>query len=175
MSIGVSTDEEIREGHEAPRVAGRASASPAEPVHSWSMEAPFKILEHPADIGFQAWGRTQAELFENAALALFSLSCELATVQESESRTVEVSASGLEDLLYAWLAELLAIAEGERVVFRRAAVSLVDAERIRATVYGEPLDRSRHRSGTHIKAITFHQLYVREIPDGWSAQVFVDL
>src|SRR5205823_13523287 len=54
------------------------------------------------------------------ALALFSLSCELATVQESESRTVEVSASDLEDLLYAWLAELLAISEGERVVFRRA-------------------------------------------------------
>src|SRR5438067_13451896 len=101
-------------GMKPPRVAVGPSASPAQPVHSWSMEAAFKILEHPADIGFQAWGRTQAELFENAALALFSLSCELPTVQESESRTVEVSASALDDLLYAWLAELLAIAEGER-------------------------------------------------------------
>src|SRR2546423_9823477 len=84
MSIGPSI-RETRERDEVPRVAVGPSASPAEPVHSWSMEAPFKILEHPADIGFQAWGRTQAELFENAALALFSLSCELATVQESES------------------------------------------------------------------------------------------
>jgi protein archease len=139
------------------------------------MQAPFQILEHPADIGFRAWGRTQSDLFENAALALFSLSCELPTVQESESRTIEVTGSDVENLLYAWLAELLAIAEGERLVFRRVAVSLVDAGRIRATVYGEPLDRRRHRSGTHIKAVTFHQLYVKETPDGWSAQVFLDL
>jgi SHS2 domain-containing protein len=135
----------------------------------------FQILEHPADIGFQAWGCTQAELFENAALALFSLSCELATVQESESRTVEVTASDRESLLYAWLADLLAVAEGERRVFRRAAVFHVDAERIRATVYGEPFDRNRHHTGTHIKAVTFHQLYVKQTPDGWSAQVFLDL
>ena len=135
----------------------------------------FQILEHPADIGFRAWGRTQGELFENSALALFSLSCELATVQESESRRVELTASDLESLLYAWLAELLAMAEGERLMFRRAAVSLVDAGRIHATVYGEPLDRSRHHSGTHIKAVTFHQLYVKETPAGWSAQVFLDL
>ena len=69
----------------------------------------FQILEHPADIGFQAWGRTQAELFENSALALFSLSCELATVQESELRGVELTASDRESLLYAWLAELQAV------------------------------------------------------------------
>ena len=30
----------------------------------------FVILEHPADIGFRAFGGTLAELFENAALAL---------------------------------------------------------------------------------------------------------
>jgi SHS2 domain-containing protein len=139
------------------------------------MPAPFQILEHPADIGFQAWGRTQAELFENAALALFSLSCELSTVHDTESRPVEVTASDLESLLYAWLAELVAIAEADHFVFRRAVVSFADSSRIRATVYGEPLDRGRHHSGTHIKAVTFHQLHVRETPDGWSAQVFLDL
>ena len=139
------------------------------------MPAPFQILEHPADIGFQAWGRTQPELFENAALALFSLSCDLSTVHETESRLVEVTASDLDSLLYAWLAELLAIAEVERLVFRHAAVSFTDSSRIRATVYGEPFDHARHKTGTHIKAVTFHQLYVREMPDGWSAQVFLDL
>ena len=139
------------------------------------MSPQFELLEHPADVGFRAWGRTQAEVFENAALALFSLACDLAAVAEKESRTVEVTGNDLENLLYAWLAELLAIAEGERLAFRRAALSVADASRVRATVYGEPLDRSRHHSGTHIKAVTFHQLYVRETPDGWSAQVFLDL
>src|SRR2546430_3559387 len=133
------------------------------------MQAPFEIVEHPADIGFRAWGRTPAELFENAALALFSLSCELAAVQEKESRTVEIGGAELEMLLYAWLAELLAIAEGERVIFRRSVVSSIDGNGLRATIYGEPFDRSRHHCGSHIKAVTFHPVYVQESSEGWCA------
>jgi SHS2 domain-containing protein len=139
------------------------------------VQPPFEILEHPADIGFRAWGRTREEVFENAALALFSLTCDLETVEEKESRAIEVSASEQETLLYAWLAELLAVSEGEHIVFRRAVVSLAGADRVLATVYGEPFDRERHHSGTHIKAVTFHQLKIEESAEGWCAQVFLDL
>ena len=139
------------------------------------VQAPFEILEHPADIGFRAWGRTREELFENAALALFSLGCELATVEERVSRTVRVMAADLEMLLYAWLAELLAVSEGERVVFRKALVEFDGSDRLRGTARGEAFDPERHHSGTHIKAVTFHQLYVKESEEGWCAQVFLDL
>lgn len=139
------------------------------------MQRPFEILEHPADIGFRAWGRGREELFENAALALFSLACDLETVEERESRVVEVNATDPETLLYSWLAELLAISEGEHVVFRRAEVSAASAKCVQATVYGEPFDRQQHHSGTHIKAVTFHQLKIEESADGWCAQVFLDL
>jgi SHS2 domain-containing protein len=136
---------------------------------------PFEILEHPADIGFRAWGRTCEELYENAALALFSLACDLETVKEKEARAIEVSGSEPETLLYTWLAELLAVSEAERIVFGRAAVSSTSADRVLATVYGEPFDRQRHRSGTHIKAVTFHQLRIEQSAEGWCAQVFLDL
>jgi len=141
------------------------------------VETRFEILEHPADIGFRAWGRTLDELFENAALALFSLGCELAAVEEREPRVIQVTGTGtdLETLLYAWLAELLAISEGERIVFRRAVVTFADADCVRGTAYGEPFDHRRHHSGTHIKAVTFHQLQVKESGSGWCAQVFLDL
>ncbi len=139
------------------------------------MQTPFEILEHPADIGFRAWGRTREELFENAALALFSLGCELAVIEEKETRTIQVTGADLETLLYAWLAELLAVSEGERLVFRRAVVAFADTDCVRGTAYGEPFDHNRHRSGTHIKAVTFHQLYVKESGEGWCAQVFLDL
>lgn len=138
------------------------------------MQQPFEILEHPADIGFRAWGGTLEELFENAALAMFSLACELGNVEEKETRTVEASGAETETLLYAWLAELLGLAEAERLVFRRAKVSFA-GERVCGTVYGEPFDHARHHSGTHIKAVTFHQLYVKRSGEGWCAQVFLDL
>jgi SHS2 domain-containing protein len=140
------------------------------------MAQAFEILEHPADVGFRAWGGSITELFENAALALFFLGCDdLAFVQEAQSRVVDAAATDREALLYAWLAELLAVSEAERLIFRRALISEMSETRLHATVYGEPLDRDRHHSGTHIKAVTFHQLFVKQTYDGWSAQVFLDL
>jgi SHS2 domain-containing protein len=139
------------------------------------VKPPFELLEHPADIGFRAYGKTREELFENAALALFSLTCELATVEERESREIEVTGTDNETLLYAWLAELLAVAEAERLVFRRADVTALKPDRVHGTAYGEPFDRSRHEMNTHIKAVTFHQLSVEQSAEGWRAQVFVDL
>lgn len=139
------------------------------------MQPPFEILEHPADIGFRAYGRTQEELFTNAALALFSLACDLATIEDREVREIEATGSDDESLLYAWLAELLALAEVERFIFRRAEIRALEAHAVRGAAYGEPFDRARHRVGTHIKAVTFHQLKVEKTAEGWCAQVFLDL
>ena len=139
------------------------------------MQPPFEILEHPADIGFRAYGNTREELYQNAALALFSLACDLATVEELESREIETAGSDEEALLYAWLAELLAVSEADRLVFRRAEIRSLDTERIRGVAYGELYNRARHQRGTHIKAVTFHQLRVDQTPAGWSAQVYLDL
>lgn len=139
------------------------------------MNPPFEILEHPADIGFRAYGQSHKELFENAALALFSLACDPATIEERESRELEGTGSDEETLLYSWLAELLAVAEAERLVFRRAQIRTLAPGRVRGIAHGEPFDRTRHRTGTHIKAVTFHQLKVEQAPDGFRAQVFLDL
>lgn len=139
------------------------------------MQPPFELLEHPADIGFRAYGATLEKLFENAALALFSLTCEPSTVGERESREIEAAGSDDETLLYAWLAELLAVAEAERLVFCRADVRELAAGRVRGAAHGEVFDRARHQMGTHIKAVTFHQLFVEQTAEGWRAQVFVDL
>jgi SHS2 domain-containing protein len=139
------------------------------------MTAAFEILEHPADIGFRAYGATREELFENAALALFSLTCDPVNVQEIETRDVEVSSGDPELLLYGWLAELLAIAEAERLVLHRAKVTELSANRIAGRVFGEPFERARHPMHTHIKAVTLHQFSVEQTARGWRAQVFVDL
>ena len=139
------------------------------------MQPPFEILEHPAEIGFRAYGRTREELFANASLALFSLACDLATIEERASREIEASGSEEETLLYAWLAELLAVAEAERFVFRRAEIRALGPNSVCGVACGEPFDRSRHRVGTHIKAVTFHQLKVEHDAGGWRAQVFLDL
>lgn len=74
-----------------------------------------------------------------------------------------------------WLAELLAMAEGERLVFRCVVVTQADSNRIVETACGETFPRARHDSDTNIKAVTFHQLDITEDGEGWQVQVFLDL
>lgn len=139
------------------------------------MRVRFEVIEHPADAGFLAYGETLKDLFENAALAMFSLACDLDRIQESQMREVEASGFDTESLLYAWLAELLGLADAEQLVFRRAEVTELVPGRVRGTAHGEKFDKTRHRAGTYIKAVTYHQLRVEQTPEGWRAQVYLDV
>ncbi len=139
------------------------------------MRLPFEVIEHPADVGFLAYGETLEDLFANAALAMFSLACNPEPIKESQKREVEASGADTESLLYAWLAELLAVADAEHLVFRRVDVTEVAPGRVRGTAHGEKFDKTRHQAGTYIKAVTYHQLRVERTPEGWRAQVFLDV
>ncbi len=139
------------------------------------MRVPFEIIEHPADVGFLAYGATLEELFANSALAMLSLACDLAGIAEREQCTIALSGADTESLLFAWLAEILAVGEIERLVFRRVEVMEFAREHVRGIAYGEPFDKRRHAAGTYIKAVTYHQLRVEQIADGWRAQVYLDV
>jgi SHS2 domain-containing protein len=140
-----------------------------------AMAAPFEILEHPSDVGFIARGGTLAELFTNAAVALASLGCELDAVREREERAIEAAGSDTESLLYAWLAEILAVSDADRMVFCRFEVLELGAGRVRGIAHGERFDPARHRASTYIKAVTLHQFRVEQTPEGWSARVYLDV
>jgi SHS2 domain-containing protein len=142
---------------------------------------PFDIIEHPADVGFLAYGVTASELFENAALAMCSLACAPEKIGEKTRCEVRVTADDLELLLYAWLAEILAIADADQLVFRRVEVRHLAephadaAGEVCGIAYGESFDGGRHAAGTYIKAVTMHQLLIERPPQGYSARVFLDL
>lgn len=147
------------------------------------MALPFEIVEHPADVGFIAYGATLTELFQNAALAMLVLACSPEGIEERERREITASASSDESLLYSWLAEILAVADAEQLVFRRAEVTRITSaessgqavEEVRGIVYGEKFDRVRHAAGTYIKAVTYHQFRLERTADGWRARVFLDV
>lgn len=135
----------------------------------------FEILEHPADVGFRAYGATLEELFANAALALISIAAEIDMIEERERRTIEATAEDTESLLYAWLAEIVAVADADRLVLGRVEVTSLGEGRVTGAVYGEHYDHSRHRAGTAIKAVTYHKFFVKQSATGWVAEVFLDV
>ena len=142
---------------------------------------PFEFIEHTADVGILARGATLAEAFQNAAQGMFSIIADLSRVAEKAERRVTVAGRDLEGLLVAWLSELLYIFDAEGVIFSRFAIDEIGplAEglnpQLRARVCGEPFDPERHEPRLAVKAVTRHQLSVRQGRDGWEARVILDI
>lgn len=135
---------------------------------------PFEILDHTADVGVWAYGRTLAEAFQNAALAMFSIMADLGTVGEGEERRVEVTADDHEGLLVAWLSELLYLSDTQEMLFRRFLIEEMDGG-LRGRAWGEAIDRDRHTLGTAVKAITRHLLTIQQDGDGYRLRLIFDI
>ena len=144
-------------------------------VHAAVNARPFEILEHPADIGFRAFGGTLAELFENAALALVSIAIEMEDVEPHHEYPLEAAGTDYESLLVAWLSEVLYWHDGKRIAFRRFRVTEIRPTRLAGVGFGEPRDAARHRAKLIVKAVTWHQLKVVETSRGWVAEVYLDI
>jgi SHS2 domain-containing protein len=135
----------------------------------------FQILEHPADIGFRAFGGTLPELFENSALALVSISSEIEDVEPRLEYPLEADGSDWESLLVAWLSEVLYWFDGKRISFCRFRIRTMDSCRLKAVAYGEPRNSLRHHAKPIVKAVTWHQLKISPAGDGWKAEVYLDI
>ena len=137
--------------------------------------APFEILEHTADAGVVARGRTLAEAFEHAAQGMFSIMVDLDGVREVEERSIAVAGHDWPSLLVAWLSELLYYSDVDGLLFKRFEVEDLRPYALRAVAFGEQIDRLRHELGAGVKAITRHMLEVEEGPEGCRVQVLLDI
>jgi SHS2 domain-containing protein len=135
----------------------------------------FRILEHPADIGFEAFGSTREEVFANAARALFHLIVDLDSIEPRDDVLVEVEGSDPASLLVNWLSELLYLNDAEGWLFSEFEVERLDDRSLTARARGEKFDRTRHRAKLQVKAITYHQLELERTAEGWHARVYVDI
>lgn len=138
------------------------------------MEKRFEVIDHTADIGIAAYGANLREAFANAAYALFSLMVDLGNVADVLCCKAEVTAENREDLLVAWLNELIYLFEVENVLFQRFEIDEISETRLRASCYGEKIDPERHRIKMAVKAATYHMLKV-EKGDGCRVQVLFDI
>jgi SHS2 domain-containing protein len=136
---------------------------------------PFRVLEHTADIGFEAFGATREEVFANAARALVHLMVELETIAPQEKLSLRAEASDLPSLLVNWLSEILYLFDAEGWLLGEFEFESFTDHTLAARGRGEKFDGRRHQVKLLVKAITYHQLDLRETGRGWRAQVYVDI
>jgi protein archease len=139
------------------------------------MSRVFRVLEHTADVGFEAYGSTRREVFANAARALTELMVDAAAIVPRERAEFQVEGDSPTGLLVNWLSEILYRFDAEGWLCADYEVMRLGERALTARARGEKFDRARHSVKVQVKAITYHQLLLEKTPQGWRARVFVDI
>jgi len=112
-----------------------------------------------------------AALLKNAARAMQALDGLPPSTKASATREIEVEGIDRETLLVNWLNEILFLEEAHRLVCTDFEIYECKNHHARGRVETQEAERRL----THIKAVTFHNLKVREIPEGLEAEIVVDV
>jgi SHS2 domain-containing protein len=135
----------------------------------------YRVFDHTADLGLEIYGKTVEELFTNAAFAVFDRITDLKSVRTVVERKIVVEGEDWEDLLVNYLREVLYLFNGEGILLKEYSITEIDPHHLKGIVSGEHFDSSKHRIHKEIKAVTYHQVAVRETPDGWTGRVICDV
>lgn len=135
----------------------------------------WEHFTHGADIGIRGIGRTKKEAFEQGALALTAVVTKPSLVRRSIEVSVECEAPDDEMLFAEWLNTLIYQMAVRKMLFSRFVVML-ETGTLRAKIWGEPVNRDRHKPAVEPKGATYTALQVCEKPGGqWIAQCVVDV
>lgn len=137
----------------------------------------YEVIDHTADIGIRVEGATKEELFVAAAEATFDLliASKRAFIPSIDV-PIAVGAPALDQLFVRWLQELLFVFEKRRLVLMKFWIDGMTETRIEGVAKGLPFDSTRHTQKLDIKAVTYHQLKVGQVPSGrWHAEVIFDI
>jgi len=138
----------------------------------------FEILEHTADIGIAAYGKTKREVFINAAKGMFEIiSGGNKTLKENFYDKIKLEADNLEGLLFAWLNELLYIGETRLVILNKFQIKELSDFQIKAEVEGMKINPPSTKIEKEIKATTYHRLEIKKDEESglWRAQIIFDI
>jgi len=139
----------------------------------------YEYLEHTADVKFLAYGKTLEEVFENSALAMFNVMIDTRKISGELVKDFFLKSPDLESLIVDWLSEHLYLFEVDEIVFSKFNVDRIRKENceysITSRASGEKFYPNSHPFETEIKAVTYNQLKVEKIEDGWKVQVVLDI
>jgi tRNA nucleotidyltransferase (CCA-adding enzyme) len=137
--------------------------------------ATYVLFPHDADVGIRGCGISPAEAFENAALALTAIVTEPTGIQAISPVEIRCEAPDLSFLLVDWLNAVIYEMATRGMLFGRYEVEVADGG-LKATAWGEPVDRRRHEPAAEPKGATYTEARVEQDDKGfWTAQCVVDV
>jgi SHS2 domain-containing protein len=137
--------------------------------------AHFELFEHTADLGVRVWAPTRAALIAPATEGLYAAIGEVVAGGAAAPWSVNLAGDEPALLLRDYLAEVLHLFDGARRRLARVEVQQFTDECLSVLGDACPVDMGRSVLVREIKAITYHELALRRVADGYEATWIVDI
>lgn len=147
------------------------------------MAKDFELIPHTADIKLRVYGKTLEDLFRNALIGMFQSvgpqgpQCEkvddrVVCSSLEYSHQIDVIAIDHEALLVDFLSEALYFSDIYDEAYFDAAIELLTNTHLKATVYGAKITGFEV---VEIKAVTYHDLHIRQEDGLWVTEIVFDI
>lgn len=142
------------------------------------MAGGYRFLDHMTDAVIEAHGGTLEEAFEQAARGLNDTMIDLAGVRPDREVTIDAEGHDLESLLFDWLDKVMLALVADGIVMSEFLAKIQEIDggySLKGVAKGEKLDLSRHAYKVEIKAVTYHEMSVRQESGRVTVRFLLDL
>ena len=140
----------------------------------------YRFLDHMTDAFIEAYGTTLEEAFENAAKALCDTMIDLKTVRPKREIILSAKGNDLYSLLFDWLDKVMLLLVADGIAMSQFSVKIKQHNNnnyylLEGTARGEPLELDRHRYKVEVKAVTYHEMEIKQEKGLITARFLLDL
>lgn len=132
-----------------------------------------------ADLAFDASGDSLEEVFQGATNAVIDALANPGTIGSTWQQVIDREDEDPAALLFDWLSDLVYWKDAAGVVFSKSDVRLIKQEdglwKLKALVYGEPVNASTQELRADVKGVTKHLYQLSEHDGRWTVRVVLDV
>jgi SHS2 domain-containing protein len=137
-----------------------------------------RFLEHMTDAVVEAYGDTLEEAFVFAARGVVDTMVDIGTVRAVEEVKIDAQGHDLESLLFDWLDKVMLLLVADGFAMSQFSVRIAKTKggyALAGIGKGEKLDLSRHTYKVEIKAVTYHEMLVKQEKNHVTVRYLLDL
>ena len=127
----------------------------------------FKFLDHTADVSVEAQDSSLEGAFEQTAYSLMeTITPSFRSLSPSIEKLIKIEAEDKEALLFDFLTEFLYLFDVSDLIFSKIEIQPIkkhqDKYYLEAIAFGDKFNKTKHESGTEVKAITYSYMKIEE-------------
>jgi SHS2 domain-containing protein len=138
----------------------------------------FRYLDHMTDAIVEAYGNSLDEAFENSAKGLINTMIDLKQISPDQEYEIIATGYDLKSLLYDWLEKVMLGLLIDNIALSDFKVKISERNSnyyLKGLTKGEALDLKKHHYKVEIKAVTYHEMEIKQAENIFTTRFLLDL